>query len=75
MLIADDRRRRRRPKRKTMIGPLVYTADELAVMLGLDRKTIYEFATRGDIPCRRLGRRVLFPRSAIERWLAEVKTK
>lgn len=58
-----------------MIGPLVYTADELAVMLGLDRKTIYEFATRGDIPCRRLGRRVLFPRSAIERWLAEVKTK
>ena len=58
-----------------MIGSLVYTADELAVMLGLDRKTIYEFATRGDIPCRRLGRRVLFPRSAIERWLAEVKTK
>lgn len=56
-----------------MTGALVYTADELAAMLGVDRKTVYEFATRGTIPCRRLGRRILFPRVAIERWLAEAK--
>jgi excisionase family DNA binding protein len=58
-----------------MTGTLVYTANELAELLGIDRKTVYEFATRGDIPCRRLGRRILFPRVAIERWLAEAKTK
>lgn len=54
-------------------GALVFTADELAGLLGVDRKTVYEFATRGEIPCRRLGRRILFPRAAIERWLAEAK--
>jgi excisionase family DNA binding protein len=55
-----------------MTEPLVFTADELAELLGVDRKTVYEFATRGEIPCRRLGRRVLFPRAAILRWLESV---
>jgi excisionase family DNA binding protein len=50
-------------------APLVYTADELAELLGVDRKTIYDFATRGEIPCKRLGRRILFPRAAIAAWL------
>jgi excisionase family DNA binding protein len=52
-----------------MKDSLVYTADELAALLGLDRKTIYDFATRGEIPCKRLGRRILFPRAAIAAWL------
>jgi excisionase family DNA binding protein len=54
-------------------GDLVFTADELAAKLGVDRKTVYDGASRGVIPCRRLGRRVLFPRAAIERWLEESK--
>jgi excisionase family DNA binding protein len=58
---------------RSMTASLVYTADELARMLGIDRKTVYDFASRGVLPCRRLGRRILFPRSAIERWLAETK--
>lgn len=51
-------------------GSLVFTADELAVRLGMDRKTVYDGAARGEIPSRRVGRRVLFPRAAIELWLA-----
>ncbi len=39
-------------------------------MLGVDRKTVYEGAARGEIPSVRVGRRVLFPRTAIETWLA-----
>jgi excisionase family DNA binding protein len=46
-----------------------YTADELAELLGVNRKTIYEAAGRGDIPHRRLGRRLIFERVAVLTWL------
>ncbi len=46
------------------------TADELAALLGVDRKTVYEGAARGEIPSVRLGRRVLFARAAIDAWLS-----
>lgn len=47
----------------------VMTADEVAVFLRLDRKTVYDYAARGEIPCQRLGKRLLFSRAAIELWL------
>ena len=46
------------------------TAHELATLLGVDRKTVYQGALRGEIPSIRIGRRVLFPHSAIESWLS-----
>lgn len=46
------------------------TADEVAVLLGCDRKTVYDYAGRGKIPHRRLGRRLVFSRSAVLDWLA-----
>ena len=46
------------------------TADELAALLGVDRKTVYEGAARGEIPSLRLGRRVLFAKTAIDAWLS-----
>ena len=49
--------------------PEVMDADELAVFLGVDRKTVYDYAGRGEIPHRRLGKRLLFSRSAIVEWL------
>ncbi len=49
----------------------VFTADEVADMLGLDRKSVYAAARAGEIPSRRIGRRVLFPRAAILSWLGE----
>ena len=45
-------------------------ADEVAAFLGVNRKTVYEAVTRAVIPCRRLGRRVVFSRSALVAWLA-----
>ncbi len=53
------------------IAPIVIvTADEVAQMLGVDRKTVYAAAERGEIPHRRLGRRVLFERGTLLRWLS-----
>lgn len=46
------------------------TADEVAAMTGLCRKAVYTGAAAGEIPCRRVGRRFIFVRSVIERWLA-----
>jgi excisionase family DNA binding protein len=45
------------------------TADELARFLGVNRKTVYEYATRNVIPHRRLGRRVIFSRTQVMAWL------
>jgi excisionase family DNA binding protein len=53
--------------------PEVMDADELATFLGVDRKTVYDYAGRGEIPHRRLGKRLLFSRSAIVSWLGSCK--
>ena len=47
----------------------VLTADEVAEFLGVDRNTVYDYAGRGVIPHRRLGKRILFLRGAIVSWL------
>ncbi len=61
--------RRSSPDRAT------FTADELARQLGVDRKTVYEGAARGEIPSVRIGRRLLFPRVAIDTWLSATPTR
>jgi len=53
----------------TKPGSDVMTADEVAVFLGVDRNTVYEFAGRGVIPHQRLGKRLLFRRGALVSWL------
>lgn len=47
----------------------VMTADEVAEYLGVDRNTVYEYAARGVIPHRRLGKRMIFRRGSIIAWL------
>jgi excisionase family DNA binding protein len=49
----------------------ILTTDEIARMLRVDRKTVYEAAQRGELPHRRLGRRLLFERGAVLRWLRQ----
>ena len=49
----------------------VMTADEVAVFLGVDRNTVYDYAGRGVIPHQRLGKRILFRRGALVSWLDE----
>lgn len=50
------------------------TAGELASWLRVNRKTVYEYAARNVIPCRRLGRRLLFSRPAVAAWLGRSPT-
>jgi excisionase family DNA binding protein len=47
----------------------VLTADQVAELLGVNRKTIYEAAQRNEIPHRRLGRRLIFERGSVVDWL------
>ena len=48
---------------------LTLSVDEVATLLGLGRTACYEAARRGDIPSRRLGRRVIVPVPALLDWL------
>ena len=50
----------------------VLKAEEVAELLGVDVKTVYDYAGRGQIPHRRLGRRFIFSRTAILGWLSQV---
>lgn len=47
----------------------VMRAVEVAAFLEVGRNTVYEGAGRGEIPCRRVGRRILFSRAALVAWL------
>ena len=67
---------RRAPGRKTAKAQPargatgVYTADEVAALIGIHRAAVYEAAKAGRIPSRRpTPKRVIFPRAAIDRWL------
>jgi len=52
--------------------PQVLTADELAALLRVNRKTIYAGFRTGEIPGgRRIGGTIRFSRDAVLRWLAE----
>ena len=50
----------------------VLTVDELADLLRLNRKTVYDAIKAGEIPgVRRIGTRYRISRSAVLSWLAE----
>jgi len=43
-------------------------ADQVAEYLGIGRKSVYAAAKSGELPSRRIGRRVLFSRRAVVAW-------
>ena len=47
-------------------------ADQVADVLGVDRKSVYNAVARGKLPHQRLGKRVLFSRQVLAQWLAGV---
>ena len=53
--------------------PATYTVTEVAVVLRIGRNSAYEAIKRGDLPALRVGKRLLVPRVALERLLAEAK--
>ncbi len=52
--------------------PTVLTVEEVAELLRVDRKTVYELIRRGELPgVRRIGRTIRVHRETVLRWLAE----
>jgi excisionase family DNA binding protein len=49
----------------------VYSVDEAAKKLKIERKTAYDAIQRGEIPSLRIGRRILVPAVAFDRMLDE----
>jgi excisionase family DNA binding protein len=52
--------------------PMVLTPEELAQMLRVRRRSVYEAISRGDIPgVRRIGRKVRIDRDSVLAWMAD----
>lgn len=50
-------------------GRVMVSVEEAAKVLGLGRSAAYEAARRGELPTRRIGRRLLVPVPALLEWL------
>jgi excisionase family DNA binding protein len=59
-----------RSPKKTHL-PATMSIPDAAAYLGIGRSAAYEAARSGELPVIRLGRRLLVPRVALERMLAE----
>ncbi len=50
---------------------LAFSVTEMAELLGIGRSKAYELVGSGTIPSLRLGRRIVIPKLALSRFLAE----
>lgn len=57
------------PWNEPLTTPQYLTTREVAKLLRLGERKIYELASAGDIPVSRVGGKLLFPRSLIEQWV------
>ena len=53
-------------------GRMTLSIDEVASLLCIGRSSVYEAVRRGQLPSRRLGRRLLIPVPALLGWLGLV---
>ena len=53
---------------------MTLTVAEMAAELNISKPTAYEIANRADFPTLRVGRRIIIPREAFERWLLDNAT-
>lgn len=54
---------------RTPALPKLLTVRELAQVLGIHEKTVYDWVAKGQLPCVRLGNRLRFLPSDVSRWL------
>lgn len=47
----------------------VITVEDFARLVGISRSSAYEAVKRGEVPVRRVGRRLFVPVPALKRWL------
>lgn len=57
-----------------MEDKLTLSVEETAKLLGIGRNLCYDRVKTGEIPVIKIGRRLLVPRSALEKLLAEPKS-
>jgi excisionase family DNA binding protein len=57
------------------VEPRTYTINEVARALGVNRNSAYQAARAGELPVIKIGRRLLVPKVAFERMLAEAGQK
>lgn len=50
--------------------PEFLTTRELAALLRVKERKVYELAAAGEVPCRKVTGKLLFPRAEVEAWLA-----
>ena len=50
--------------------PELLTTDEAAAYLRLSERKLYDLIAAGAVPCTKVTGRWLFPRAALDRWLA-----
>lgn len=48
---------------------VVYSVDEAAEQLGINRKSVYDAIKRNEFPHVRVGNRLLVPKAQLERFL------
>jgi len=58
---------------KKMEDKLTLSVEEAAKLLGIGRNLCYDRVKTGEIPVIKIGRRLLVPRSALEKLLANPK--
>jgi excisionase family DNA binding protein len=51
--------------------PDLLTTDEAALYLRLSERKLYELVANGAVPCTKVTGRWLFPKAALDRWIAE----
>ncbi|EOA3905992.1 helix-turn-helix domain-containing protein [Bacillus cytotoxicus] len=51
------------------------SAREAAVYLGISLDLVYKYSTYGSLPCARIGRRKLFRKESLDRWLLQQELK
>ncbi len=55
------------------LGDRLWTVRDVAQFLGMHEKTVYDWASRGDLPCFRLGNRLRFSPTELTRWVSARK--
>ena len=59
-----------RPNAMTPSNSEFLTTREIAELLRVKERKVYELASTGEIPCSRATGKLLFPRQAVEAWIA-----
>jgi excisionase family DNA binding protein len=61
-------------KRHITADRVTLTIEEVARALGIGRNSAFAAAHRGEIPVLKVGRRLLVPKAALEKMLAEISS-